>query len=151
MGHAGSDAIDKLPDNAIGTLPPTGSAPTTINSEECLQNKAHQIISRRIGHELGASRPFETVAIDLIQLDVTGYNGHRHVFHGFDLYTKLNFVYKITKRDKLTLLDVLTRLDRSIKREFNTTVTFIIADNEKGYGLTNDSARAYCYAEGIRL
>ena len=116
-----------------------------------MQNKAHQIISRRIGHKLVASRPFNRVAIDRIHVDVTGYNGYRHVFYGFNLYTKLNFVYTITKRDKLTLLDVLTRLDRSIKREFNTTVTFIIADDEKGYSLTNNSARAYCYAEGIRL
>lgn len=129
----------------------TGSAPTTINCEECLQNKAHQIISRRIGHELGASRPFETVAIDIIKLDTMGYNGHRYVFHGFDLYTKLNFVYTIPKRDKTTLLDVLRRLDRSIKREFNTTVSFLIADDERGYGLTDDSARAYCNQEGIRF
>ena len=111
LGHAGSDAIDQLSSHVRGILPPTGSAPATINCEECLQNKAHQIISRRIGHELGASRPFESVAIDLIQLDVTGYNGHRYVFHGFDLYTKLNFVYTIAKRDKTTLLNVLTRLD----------------------------------------
>ncbi|CAE7204972.1 hypothetical protein PTNB73_07013 [Pyrenophora teres f. teres] len=151
LGHAGSNAIDQLSSHVRGILPPTGSAPATINCEECLQNKAHQIISRRIGHELGASRPFESVAIDLIQLDATGYNGHRYVFHGFDLYTKLNFVYTIAKRDKVTLLNVLTRLDRSIKREFNATVTFLIADDEKGYGITDDSARAYCHREGIRL
>ena len=84
------------------------------------------------------SRPFETVAIDLIQLDVTSYNRHRYVFHRFNLYTKLNFVYIITKRDKATLLNVLTRLDQSIKREFNTTVIFLITNNKKGYGLTND-------------
>jgi hypothetical protein len=142
MGHAGSDAIDRLSSYVRGILPPTGSAPATINCKECLQNKAHQIISRRIGHELGMSRPFETVAIDIIQLDVTGYNGHRYVFHAFDLYTK---------RNKATLLNVLTCLDRSIKREFNTTVTFLIADDEKGYGLTNDSAQAYCHRDGIRL
>jgi hypothetical protein len=76
MGHAGSDAIDRLSSYVRGILPPTGSAPATINCEECLQNKAHQIISQRIGHELGMSHPFETVAIDIIQLDVTGYNGH---------------------------------------------------------------------------
>jgi hypothetical protein len=49
------------------------------------------------------------------------------------------------------LLDVLTRLDRSIKHEFNATVTFLIADDEKGYGITDDSGRAYCHREGIRL
>jgi hypothetical protein len=151
LEHAGSDAIDRLSSHVREILPPTGSAPVTINCKECQQNKAHQIISRCIGHELGVSRPFETVAIDLIQLDITGYNGHQYIFHAFDLYTKLNFVYTIAKRDKATLLNVLTRLDQSIKREFNTTVTFLIADDEKGYGLTNDSAQAYCHRKGIRL
>ena len=153
MGHAGSDAIDHLASNVQGIQlsQPIITAPTTIECEECAQNKAHQIISRRIGHEIGASRPFETVAIDIIKLDTIGYNGHRYVFHGFDLYTKLNFVYTISRRDKVTLLNVLTRLDRAIKREFNTTVTFLIADDERGYGLTDDSARAYCQQEGIRF
>ncbi|KAF1934755.1 hypothetical protein EJ02DRAFT_429056 [Clathrospora elynae] len=131
MAHAGSDAIDHLADNVIGIEPPQGSAPLTINCKDCLQNKAHQIISRRIGHELGASRLFETVAIDLIQLDATGYNGHQYVFHGFDLFTKFNFVYTIPQRNKATLLEILTRLDRAIKRKFNTTVVFLIADDEK--------------------
>jgi len=153
LGHAGSDAIDHLASNVQGIQLSQSiiTTPTTIECEECAQNKAHQIISRRIGHEIGASRPFETVAIDLIKLDTIGYNGHRHVFHGFDLCTKLNLVYTIPKRDKATLLEVLTRLDRAIKREFNTTVTFLIADDERGYGLTDDSARAYCAQEGIRL
>ncbi|KAF2023195.1 hypothetical protein EK21DRAFT_95114 [Setomelanomma holmii] len=115
LGHAGSNAIDQLSSHVRGILPPTGAAPATINCKECLQNKSHQIISRRIGHELGASPPFETVAIDLIQLDVTAYNGHRYVFHGFDLYTKLNFVYTIAKRDKATLLKVIRIRDVTFK------------------------------------
>ena len=151
LGHAGSDAIDHLSSNVIGITSPSGHSPKTINCEECSQNKGHRIVSRRIGHELGASRPFETVAIDIIGLDVTAYNGHRYVFHGIDLYTKLHFVYTIPKRDKSTLLDVLRRLDRRIKREFNATVTFIIADDERGYGITDNSARAYCQQEGIRF
>jgi len=39
----------------------------------------------------------------------------------------------------------------AIKREFNTTVTFLIADDERGYGLTDDSARAYCREQGIKI
>jgi hypothetical protein len=60
-------------------------------------------------------------------------------------------VYTIAKRDKPTLLNVLTRLNRLIKREFNATVTFLIANNKKGYSITDDLARAYCYKEEIRL
>jgi hypothetical protein len=58
-------------------------------------------------------------------------------------------VYTFAKRNKATLLNVLTRLNPLIKRDFNTTITFLIADDKKGYGLTDDSARAYCYREGI--
>ncbi|EOA88011.1 uncharacterized protein SETTUDRAFT_27948 [Exserohilum turcica Et28A] len=77
MAHAGSDAIDHLAENVQGIQQPsTGFAPRTIDCEACSQNKAHQIISRRTGHEVGASRPFETVAIDIIKLDVIGYNRH---------------------------------------------------------------------------
>ena len=104
-----------------------------------------------MGHEIDASRPFETVAIDIIKLDKIEYNGHQYVFHGFDLYTKFNFVYTIPERDKPTLLKVFKRLDRAIKREFNTYVVFLIADNERGYRLTDDSAREYCHQEGIRF
>jgi hypothetical protein len=60
-------------------------------------------------------------------------------------------VYTIAKRDKATLLDVLTRLNRLIKREFNATVIFLIANNKKGYSITDNLGRAYCYREGIRL
>jgi hypothetical protein len=151
LGHAGSDAIDHLFSNVVGITSPTGGSPKTINCEECSQNKGHQIISRRLGHEIGASRPFETVAIDLIGLEASAYNGHRYVFHGIDLYTKFHFVFTIPKRDKSTLLNVLRQLDRSIKREFNVTVTFLIADDERGYGITDDSAQAYCHQEGIKF
>jgi len=149
MGHAGSEAIDRLATSALGIEPPSGSAPKTLNCEQCLQNKAHQIISRRIGHERGASRPFETVAIDIIKLDQRGYNGHKYILHGFDLFTKFNFVYSIPRKDKDTLLLALRTLDRAIKREFNCTVTFIIADDERGYGFKQDSIRDYCQQEGI--
>ena len=84
------------------------------------------------------------MAIDLIELDTIAYNGSRYVFYRFDLVLKLHMVYIITRRDKPTLLATIRELDRAIKREFNTTVTFLITNDERGYGLTNDSARAYC-------
>ena len=44
----------------------------------------------------------------------------------------------IPRRDKLTLLDVIIKLDSLIKQEFNSSVTFLIVDNEKGYGFADD-------------
>ena len=73
MGHPSSDAIDHLFSNVLGLLPPSSSsspssAPRTIDCEECLQTKSHQIVSRRLGHELGASKPFETTVYRLRNL-----------------------------------------------------------------------------------
>jgi hypothetical protein len=91
------------------------------------------------------------MAIDLIELDIIAYNGHRYVFYAFDLFSKLYIVYIIAKHDKPTLQATLRQLDRAIKREFNTAITFLIANNERGYGLSDDSARAYYLQEGIKL
>ena len=91
------------------------------------------------------------MAIDLIELDTRAYNGSRYIFHAFDLVSKLHVVYIIRKRDKPTLLTTIRDLDIAIKREFNTTVTFLIANDERGYGLTNNSTRAYYREQGIRI
>ena len=71
-------------------------------------------------------------------MDKTSYNDYKYVFYKFNLYTKLNFVYTIPRRDKLTLLDITIKLNSLIKQEFNSSVTFLIADNEKGYGFADD-------------
>ena len=44
----------------------------------------------------------------------------------------------IPRRDKLTLLDVIIKLNSLIKQEFNLSITFLIADNKKGYSFTDD-------------
>ena len=58
------------------------------------------------------------------------YNRHRYTFHAFDRYTKVNFVYSIPKSNKTTMLEVITRLDRTVRRGFDTTVTLMIAGDE---------------------
>lgn len=120
-----------------------------MDCHDCGISKAHRIVSRRLGHELGASRPFETVAIDLIKLDCPGYNSHKYVLHAICLYTKMHFVFTIKKKDKLTILGIVTQLDRLLKRRYNCSVTFIITDDERGFGWKDDSVRLYCTEEGI--
>ena len=78
------------------------------------------------------------MAINIIKLDKTGYNDYKYVFYRFNLYTKLNFIYIIPRRDKLTLLDIIIKLNSLIKQEFNLSITFLIADNEKGYGFIDN-------------
>ena len=78
------------------------------------------------------------MAINIIKLDKPGYNDYKYIFYGFNLYIKLNFIYTIPRRDKLTLLDIIIKLNSLIKQEFNLSVTFLIVDNKKGYGFVDD-------------
>jgi hypothetical protein len=152
MGHPSAEAIQKLPANVAGLQPPTSfPAPGTQDCHECLQTKGQRKVSRRLGHELGASKPFETVAVDIIQLDVTAYNGTRWLFHAIDLYTKFHIVYLLRRRDLPTLLVAFRSLDTTVQRQFNTKIAFIIADDERGYGVTEESARHYCLEQGIKI
>jgi len=79
------------------------------------------------------------VAINIIKLDKTSYNDYKYVFYRFNLYIKLNFIYMIPRRDKLILLDIIIKLNSLIKQEFNSSVTFLIVDNEKDYSFTDNS------------
>jgi hypothetical protein len=79
------------------------------------------------------------MAINIIKLDKPSYNNYKYVFYRFNLYIKLNFIYMIPRRDKLTLLDIIIKLNSLIKQEFNSSVTFLIVDNKKGYGFADDS------------
>ena len=78
------------------------------------------------------------MAINIIKLDKTSYNNYKYVFYRFNLYIKLNFIYMIPRRDKLILLDIIIKLNSLIKQEFNLSITFLIVDNEKGYGFADN-------------
>ena len=55
------------------------------------------------------------MAINIIKLDKPSYNDYKYVFYRFNLYIKLNFIYIIPRRDKLTLLDIIIKLNSLIK------------------------------------
>ena len=78
------------------------------------------------------------MAIDIIKLDKPSYNNYKYVFYRFNLYIKLNFIYMIPRRDKLTLLDIIIKLNSLIKQEFNLSITFLIVDNKKSYSFIDN-------------
>jgi len=61
----------------------------------------------------------------------------------------MHFVFTMKKKDKPTILGIITKLDRLLKRRYNCMVTFIITDDERGFGWKDDSVRSYCAQEGI--
>ena len=152
MGHPGQEPLQHLPDNVIGIDSLTSDPPSKSSCAQCSVNKATQLISRRSDRERGATRPFESLAIDIIEMDTTAFTGDRYVFHAYDLVTKFNFVVTIRDRSKGSLKAAFITINRLIKREFNINPTFILLDGERGFGFEDsDSLVSHCKDEGIQL
>lgn len=152
LGHPGQEPLEHLPDNVIGISSFRSAPPDKADCPQCSVNKATQIISRRSDRERGATRPFESLAIDIIALDAIAFNRDRYVFHAYDLVTKFNFVYTIPDRTKDTLTAAFRKLDAAIKREFNVSPTFVLLDGERGFGFEDtNSLVSHCTSEGIQL
>src|SRR4051794_11320516 len=153
LGHPGPEVMKHLPSNVLGITPSQISnsdyPPKTIDCDTCSLAKAHKIVSRRSGHELGTGQPFERLAIDLIKLDQPRYNNHKLVFHAYDVSTKFNFVFTIERRDKATLFELINRLDSLIKKRFGTCIKYLAADDDRGYGHVGESLRGFCNDNGI--
>src|SRR3954470_3075437 len=66
----------------------------------------------------------------------------------------MHFVFTILRKDKITLLGVIRKLDNIIKRRYACTVAFLLTDAERGFGLKDDSdnsVRSFCEEQGITL
>lgn len=68
LAYTGPETISHLADNAAGCKVTPGMAPTTIECEDCAVSKPHNIISRRTERDNPATRPFERISYDLIQI-----------------------------------------------------------------------------------
>ena len=65
-GHAGRQAIDRLPDSVDGLQLIDGDpAPRWKDCEICIQSKLTKLVSRRLPRE-PATRLFERISIDLV-------------------------------------------------------------------------------------
>ena len=86
--HPGQDTIAHLPDAITGLQLKAGeAAPAWGNCQPCVETKMSQKIARR-SQEHPATRPFEQIAIDLIQFVPTGescYNGDKWALHGMSV------------------------------------------------------------------
>jgi hypothetical protein len=68
MACASPEAIEHLPSNALGVKIVNGRAPRTHECEVCGLSKIKQQISRRSTYEQLATRAFERVSFNLIEL-----------------------------------------------------------------------------------
>ncbi|KAJ8115207.1 hypothetical protein OPT61_g3085 [Boeremia exigua] len=118
-GHAGRQAINHLPKSVDGLqLIDSNPAPNQRPPRE------------------PATRPFERISIDLIQLLKRGkhcYNGDQYLFHMVDQNTKWHEGCCIPDKTKSTLTRVFERLLAKIKRQFRSQVAIVRLNMETGY------------------
>ncbi|KAI1663301.1 Pol protein [Pyrenophora tritici-repentis] len=83
-----------------------------------------------------ATRPFERISIDLVQLLERGehcYNGDQYLFHMVDQDTKWHEGSCMPDKTKATLTRVFKRLLAKIERQFGSQVVIVRLDMEAGY------------------
>jgi hypothetical protein len=117
-GHPSAKVISKLEQGVDGVKVKEGTeAPTWQNCTTCIEAKLHKFKSRRPPREL-ATRPFERLAIDLVQLRKTGercYNGDVWLFHAVCQHCKLHLAACLPNKSAPILLTTIERLLARIK------------------------------------
>jgi hypothetical protein len=135
-GHAGRQAIEHLPGSVDGLELVDGDpAPKWKDCETCIQTKLTQLVSRRPPRE-PATRPFQRISIDLIQLLEQGercYNGDKYLFHIVDQNTKWHEGSCVLDKTKATLTRAFKQLLAKIERQYHGQVIIIRLDMEAGY------------------
>src|SRR5256885_611961 len=126
MGHLHLDAIKKLPDAVRGVkIKEKNSRPEGALCSECQGATASQQISRVPPQR--ASKPFERVHFDLIQLE-PAYNGDQWVLHFIDDFSSMNFTK--TLPSKAGLLESIKEFVQFIKTRYDCMVHILHLDNE---------------------
>jgi hypothetical protein len=123
MACASPEAIDKLSSNALGVNQVDGRAPRTHECEVCGLAKMKQQISRRTEHEQPATRPFERVCFDLIELYQPASNTHIYILHFYDVYSKFNLVFSTSNKQKATILLIIRKVHKLAAVKFKQVMT----------------------------
>lgn len=136
LAHANRRAIDHLETAVEGIQIIDGpEAPRWKECEDCIHAKLMQMISRRPLRE-PATRPFERISVDLIQLRKTGeacYNGDKWLIHFVDQYTKWHEARSLRNKDKATLTKTVVEVLAILRNEYKATVVYVKLDNERGF------------------
>ncbi|KAF2281526.1 uncharacterized protein EI97DRAFT_473075, partial [Westerdykella ornata] len=123
--HAGQRAIEHLEQAVDGIKFTNGpEAPKWKECEECIHSKLSKMISRRPQRE-PATRPFQQIGVDLIQLRKTGegcYNGDKWLLHLVCQFLRYHLGRTIKEKKKGTLTQVVKALLARIRVQHNAMV-----------------------------
>ncbi|PZD22874.1 hypothetical protein A1F96_10756, partial [Pyrenophora tritici-repentis] len=149
-GHPSAKVISKLEHSIDGVKIKEGTiAPTWETCTTCIEAKLHKFKSRRPPRE-PATRPFERLAIDLVQLRKTGercYNGDVWLFHAVCQNCKLHLAACLPNKSAPMLLTTVERLLARIKTQYGVKVRAVKIDGERGYSLLHQFFLNQVYAD----
>ena len=123
-----------------------GSENDVKDCEICIQGKM-AIGTFNTGNAHRATRPGDTILVDICDMTVTSLWNYKYYLHIQDDYSRYSEVFLLTSRDKAD--NVTKYIQQFIKRaetKFNYRITTIRADNEFRYSALDD----YCKLHGIQ-
>ena len=136
LGHASRRAIENLESAVDGIKIVEGAqAPKWKECEDCVGAKLSRMISRRPPRE-PASRPFERIGVDLIQLRKRGescYNGDKWLLHFVDQYSKWHEARSLENKRKDTLTKAVEQVLAKFHTQYGARVKYVKCDNETGF------------------
>jgi hypothetical protein len=132
-GHPSTKVISKLEKgvNSVKVKEAT-EAPTWQNCTTCIEAKLHKFISRRPLRE-PATRPFERLAFNLVQLRQTGercYNGDVWLFHAVGQNCKLYLAACLPNKSAPMLLTTIEHLLAQIETQYGIKVCAVKMDGK---------------------
>ncbi|KAI1563671.1 hypothetical protein PtrEW13061_012037, partial [Pyrenophora tritici-repentis] len=149
-GHPSAKVISKLEQGVDGVKIKEGTiAPTWETCTTCIEAKLHKFKSRRPPRE-PATRPFERLAIDLVQLRKTGercYNGDVWLLHAVCQNCKLHLAACLPNKSAPMLLTTIEHLLARIETQYGVKVRAIKIDGERGYSLLHQLFLDRVYAD----
>jgi hypothetical protein len=151
LGHAGHEAIKRLPEAAIGVnlpiespnsrdQPPNPPSPC----ETCAESKLSAQISRVPATP--GDHAFQKVSIDLIEFN-SGYNGDRYAIHLVDSYTNFHLLWTIPDKEQHTLMPCIENMHR-LTVMWGYPIQIMRLDNEAAL---KDTFYRFTATSGIRL
>lgn len=126
-----------------------GRAPRTHECDVCGLSKMKQQISRRAKHEHPATRPFERVCFDIIELYQPALNSYIYGLHFYDVYSKFNLVFSTPTKQKAAILPIIRKVHRLAAIQFNQKMTMFWSDNEAAFGKTGYTLKQWCDTRGL--
>ena len=127
MGHLHHEALSHLSTSTEGVKITPCS--TLLTCQTCHLSKAKQIVSRRQVSRM--TTPFARVHFDLIQI-TPAFNGPRWILHFLDDYTRMNFIYTLSRKTQAT--QTVIEFHTYVRIQYGCHINVFHTDGETALG-----------------